>query len=266
MGCSRMADLWYSFWAALDARPGGQQHLQIKKIKAHQSLASVREGSASCTLRQWLGNRKADGLARQGADKHAVADEVVNRVKLHTEMATLFLRRMLIVMRHILDSTPSAPPRPRRLTKREKWPRKREKLGAELRASGHALERRSLANGKAIWFCSKCHAGRLVGPGLESWLKHKPCRSDVVAEGREVAACPQAHFSHRLALWGEVVICEVCGYYSGPGTSIRDLRWPCTGGPSPRAEENWRLCREGVHPRTRQPMSQLGVADLLTLI
>ena len=272
IGCSRMADLWYRFWAAVDARPGGPQYVTIKKIKAHQSLAAVREGSAPCTLRQWLGNRKADSLARIGADEHAVSDEVVKRVKLHTEMATLFLRRMLVVMKHVLDSAPQTPPRPKRIAKREKWPRRRERLKANLRASGHDLERRTLSSGKALWFCTKCHAGRLVGPGLESWLKHKPCRPvgadgvGSVEEGREVAVCPQAHFSHRLALRGEVVICEVCGFYSGPGTTIRDLRWPCTGTPSHRAEENWRLCREGTHPRSRRPMSQLGQSELLTLI
>ena len=52
LGCSRMADLWATFWEALDARPGGQQQVQIKKIKAHQSLASVRAGKAESTLRQ----------------------------------------------------------------------------------------------------------------------------------------------------------------------------------------------------------------------
>ena len=81
-----------------------------------------------------------------------------------------------------------------------------------------------------------------------------------------VPVCPHAHFSHKMALWGEVVICEDCGYYSGPGTRIRDLRWLCTGRPSHRAEENWRLCREGLHPRTRQPMARLAESDLLTLI
>ena len=267
LGCSRMADLWARLWEAVDARPGGAEHVQIKKIKAHQSLASVRAGAADCSMQQWLGNRQADILARRGADEHKLPDEVVSRVELHTRMATLFLRRMIIVMQHVLEKRPEAVSRPRKGAEKPSWEAKRRRLTTALSTSGHALSRRTLASGRSMWFCARCFACRPVGPGLLCWLRNRPCVP--AADGMEVAACPRAHFSHHLEFWGEVVICRECGCYSGPGTRIQDLRWPCPGRPSAtkwgqkRARCNWQRCQQGLHPASGLAMQRLQEEEVL---
>ena len=80
----------------------------------------------------------------------------------------------LVVMRHVLDTTPSAPARPKRVAK-QKWPRRREKLKAELRASGLALGLRGLVNGKALWLakwsavkCAATTVGQAPASGSEA--------------------------------------------------------------------------------------------------
>ena len=203
-------------------------------------------------------------MAKRGAAEHALPTEVVDRVKEHTTMATLFLRRMMVVMKHVLESTPAAATRPKKSVERPRWATRLARTRVALRASGHALARRTLASGRAMWFCSRCYACRPVGPGLLSWLKNSSCVP--AAPGMEVAACPRAHFSHSLELWGEVVVCRECGCYSGPGTRIQDLRWPCAGRPSARARCNWQRCQRGLHPGSGLPMHSLLEKEVLTLI
>ena len=74
---------------------------------------------------------------------------------------------------------------------------------------------------------------------------------------------PQSAFLHKLELWREVVICGVCGCYSGPGTHIRDLRDPCGGKPAARAHYNWQKVRQGLHPKTGLPMQKLAEEEVL---
>ena len=261
LGCSKMADLWARFWEALQERPGGESCVKIRKIKAHQSLMAVREAKASCNLSQWLGNRRADNLAKQGADELELPDEVVDRVTLHTRMASLFLRRMLVVMQHVLEQAPAAASRPKKVVERPRWQARQARLSAALLASQHTLVKRTLSSGRDMWFCSRCYACRPVGPGLQCWLRHRPCTP--AAPGMEVAACPRAHFSHYLVFWGEVCICRECGCYSGPGSRIQDLRGPCPGRPAPRARCNWQLVERGRHPGTGKRMKKLKQAEVL---
>lgn len=77
---STMADLWEDLWKALEHRPGGPAQVEVKKIKAHVPEALVRSGMANLCLRHWLGNEKADDLAKKGAADNELDPRIVQRV------------------------------------------------------------------------------------------------------------------------------------------------------------------------------------------
>ena len=55
------ADLWKLIWDRLDDI--GLEDIELVKIASHQSRASVQDGSAGCTMADWLGNGAADKAA-----------------------------------------------------------------------------------------------------------------------------------------------------------------------------------------------------------
>ena len=82
---------------------------------------------------------------------------------------------------------------------------------------------------------------------------------------RPVAARPVAHYTHDLEIFGEVVVCKICGYYSGVETCVKDLRWPCALKRVPRANENFSRLGLGLHPRSGRLMGDVGRKAMLVL-
>ena len=265
---SRMADLWEDLWDALEARPGGKEAIEVKKVKAHISEEDARSGKAGIAMEVWLGNRAADQAARRGADAHELPADVVQRVKRHSDMTPLFLRRIACVIEAVMEKErdQASPLGPRRATApRPRWTVRRRALRQALADSGHRLSVRRLANGQTRVLCTKCLAIRRSRPGLTGWLRAARCPGVVDRLRRPMALSPQAHYSHELELRGEVVICARCGYYTGVGTCIRDLKWPCGRRQAPRAAENFRRTSLGQHPRTGKRMEDIAEEVLVAL-
>ena len=224
----------------------------------------VRAGDVDMSLRHWMGNTKADQLAKEGAAQHQLSQTVIRRVEQHSHMAQLFLRRMARVIEGAIEAgeaeekLPRLPPVPR-------WKRRKAVLTRAILQSGHRLERRALTRSKVRYVCGRCLAVRRPGRGLLAWLKATKCRGMADPTRRPIAACPNAHHSHNLDLVGEVVICRRCGCYAGFGGGIRDLRRPCGIKPSARAKENFRQIDLGKHPKDGRPMGQASVETLLGL-
>ena len=260
---SRMADLWEQLWEAMDTRPGGRAHVTICKVKAHVPEEVVRSASSPLSLRHWHGNRLADDRANEGAAGNQLPTHIVDRVRLHTNMADLFLRRMVIILEAVVLADESVDRPPRALPTLRGHKRKRQLTRAIL-ASGHQLVRRVGAGGIVRTVCIRCFAVRRCGQGLLPWLRARPCQGAPPAGGRPVAVCPLAHPTHQLHLHGEVAICGRCGCYACFGNGIRKLRHPCTGRPARRMAENMRNLAKGKHPHGG-PLRELGMDTLLEL-
>ena len=65
----RFTDIWRQVFSMSDKKLGSRRRVQ--KVAAHQSRAGVDTGRLS--LHAWLGNSKADEMARSGATRYAVA-------------------------------------------------------------------------------------------------------------------------------------------------------------------------------------------------
>ena len=255
---SRMADLWVEFWDALEARPGGKAAISIAKVKAHVAEDVARQQGC---IRTWHGTRLADIQAGMGADLHQIPANVVKQVKLHTEMADLFLRRMAVILSSVVELDADKVPGPERIPK---WKLRRRALTRAILYSGHQLVPRPRTNGGVRLVCTRCLAVRRGGSSLLPWLKHQSCPGVAPAGGRAIAACPLAHSSHVLELHGDVAICRRCGCYAGFGNGIRKLRFPCTGRRAARYAENFRNLGRGRHPHGG-PLGDLGLATLFEL-
>ena len=75
-----------------------------------------------------------------------------------------------------------------------------------------------------------------------------------------------AHYSHKLQMVGDVVVCEVCGYYASGELSARDLRWPCAGKEAPRARLNFARLAEGLLPKTCEELREIDEDTLLSML
>ena len=69
------AEAWVLFWQA--ARDFGLHCIVIKKVPAHKPFLAVCQGLL--TYKDWLGNRKADELAKRGVPLHPPNDHLVKR-------------------------------------------------------------------------------------------------------------------------------------------------------------------------------------------
>ena len=257
---SRMADMWESFWAALDARPGGRAHVAVLKVKAHAPEEQARQERWT---RLWHGNRLADLRASRGAALIQVSPQDLKRINLHSAMAELFLRRMAVILESVLciAAGTDRPPRTERIPP---WTRRRRIITRAILDSGHHLVLRTKAGGGMRMVCTRCLAVRRRGQSLLPWLRHRACPGVPPADGRPIAVCPLAHHSHHLQLHGDVAICGRCGCYAGYGNGIRRLRDPCTGRPARRMAENMRNLHNGRHPHGG-PLRDLGLSTLLEL-
>ena len=222
---------------------------------------AVRAGGEPLTMRLWKGNSFADLKANQGALRHQLAPQIIQNVLLHSEMALLFLNRMVCILESIMEAEvehfPREAPAPR-------WTRRRRQLTKAILDSGHRLAPREGTTGRVRMVCLRCLSVRRQGQGLLPWLRARPCPGTPLARGRPIAVCPLADSSHHLELHGEIVICRRCGCYAGYGSGIRKLRNPCTGRPARRMAENYRQLWRGRHPHG-QPLRELGVETLLQL-
>ena len=87
---SRGGEAWKLFW---DYAGGyGRDNIQVRKVAAHKALRAVTEGQI--TFRDWCGNKKADEMAKRGANLHPcnralVQAEVQQVQQQHAQFSTL---------------------------------------------------------------------------------------------------------------------------------------------------------------------------------
>ena len=78
---SKNGEAWRIFWRIAD--DFGLDHIRIRKVPAHKPLSAVDEGLISYD--DWVGNRAADEMARQGARLHPSNEQAVQKERDRTQ-------------------------------------------------------------------------------------------------------------------------------------------------------------------------------------
>ena len=73
------AEIWRRIWDKLE--DVGVEGIKLVKIASHKSRTSVLDGTAGCTLADWLGNRAADTAAKAGARMHTACPDMGTRLQ-----------------------------------------------------------------------------------------------------------------------------------------------------------------------------------------
>ena len=85
--CAVGADIWLKiFWAIDDFFGETQGLLQVKKVRAHTSFASIAGNAELAYL--WWGNRIADEFAKEGAKQHPADANILESVAGHSAAST----------------------------------------------------------------------------------------------------------------------------------------------------------------------------------
>ena len=231
------ADIWRQVFDLLDRKFAGRW--KVQKVAAHRSRAEVESGRLS--HHEWLGNSKADAMARSGASKYAVAPGNVHAHVAAWDKATDLAHVLSEAGLYICSSS--------------EWPSVSNCADAdgEHEFAPVPRPRRQVTFHEIVWAvdrwrCTRCQRYARNTLTLAAIRRTACVPLSGIARGA-APPFPRVHESHRLWRSGPITWCTMCGAYSSNRSFA--LRQSCPGKcPSDTRLQRLRQLVLGRHPTT----------------
>ena len=237
------ADVWSLIWDKLEDI--GVELIEFVKISSHKSRASVLDGTAGCTLADWLGNRSVDTAAKEGARLHPVHPDMDMWLRNAHVLTAAVARWIGTLAAHLVSigspDIQEAPAVARRrvldLYGKVSRHQSLELIDIPMRREGDVYTELGLWQPRVL----HCEAKNLAGAAAGLGQAERPTQS---ARPVPLAQYP----SHEMRTAGAVVFCRNCGGYTSKRRSTL-LDGECHG-PAQVSNMAVKRLREGRHPVT----------------